>query len=212
MRPTARARAAPRRRARRAIAWLPPRLRRHVGRWLERLEIGHEFPDGIGRQQTTVRRHAVRLAVTNRLEDLRIGAAVAPAAVAQAGAHPTHRPAAVTAVAVHHAERPLALRHRLPVSSERILVRLRGARRRRDAAREDARVRSRRAGRSGGLPFTARRGNEQQGDYRAKIHTMPPWLVCRAMADMKAAAGRTSATTLAARGLSARRFPPRPAW
>src|SRR2546427_41102 len=96
MRPTARARAAPRRRDRPAIAWLPPRLRRHVRGRFERLEIGHEFPDGIGRQQTAIRRHAVRLAVTNRLEDLRIGAAVAPAAVAQAGAHPTHRPAAVT--------------------------------------------------------------------------------------------------------------------
>src|SRR2546426_7424246 len=83
MRPTARARAAPRRRDRPAIAWLPPRLRRHVRGRFERLEIGHEFPDGIGRQQTAIRRHAVRLAVTNRLEDLRIGAAVAPAAVAQ---------------------------------------------------------------------------------------------------------------------------------
>src|SRR5712692_5858709 len=193
MRPTARARAAPRRRDRPAIAWLPPRLRRHVRGRFERLEIGHEFPDGIGRQQTAIRRHAVRLAVTNRLEDLRIGAAVAPAAVAQAGAHPTHRPAAVTAVAVHHAERPLAFRRRLPVSAERIPVRPRGARRRRDAAREDARVRSRRAGRSCGFTFTARRGNEKQGDYRAKIHTMPPWLVCRAMSDMKSAGGRTSA-------------------
>src|SRR3989442_15083135 len=185
MRPTARARAAPRRRDRPTIAWLPPRLRRHVGGWLERLEVGHEFPDGIGRQQTTVRRHAVRLAVTNRLEDLRVGAAVAPAAVAQAGAHPTHRPAAMTAVAVHHAERPLALRRRLPVSSERILVRPRGARRRRDAARQDARFLSRRPRRSCGFTSTARRGNEQQGDYSAKIHTMPPWLVCRAMSDMK---------------------------
>src|SRR3989449_894327 len=193
MRPTARARAAPRRRARRAMEGLPPRLRRHVGGWLERLEMGHEFPDGTGRQQTPVRRHAVGLAVTNRLEDLRIGAAVAPAAVAQAGAHPTHRPAAVTAVAVHHAERPLALRRRLPVSAERIPVRPRGARRRRDAAREDARVRSRRAGRSCGFTFTARRGNEQQGDYRAKIHTMPPWWVCGAMPKIRPAGGRPPA-------------------
>src|SRR5256885_15703551 len=103
MRPTARARAAPRRRARPAIAWLPPRLRRHVGGWLERLEIGHEFPDGIGPQQTTVRPHAARLAVTNPLEDLRIGAAVAPAAGAPAGGPPTPRPPPPTRAARHHA-------------------------------------------------------------------------------------------------------------
>src|SRR6266403_1576273 len=98
------------------------------------------FPDGARRQQTAVCRHAVRLAVIDRLEDLAIGAAVAPATVAQAGAHPARRPATVTTVAVHHAERPLALHRRLPVSAERILAGLRGARRRRDAARENARL------------------------------------------------------------------------
>src|SRR6058998_2092031 len=190
MRPTARARAAPRRRARPAIAWLPPRLGRHVGGWLERLEVGHEFPDGIGRQQTTIRRHAVRLAVIDRLEDLAIGAAVAPAAVAQAGAHPAHRPAAVTAVAVHHAERALALRRRLPISPEGILGGRRCARRRCDAACEDARLVSH--GR-GGLVALARSGDDESQGYRAKTHTIPPWLVCRAMSGMKSAGGRTSA-------------------
>src|SRR5439155_1486251 len=167
-----------------------PRLCRHVRRRLERLEVGHEFPDRAGWQEAAVRRHAVRLAVIDRLEDLTIGAAVAPAAVAQAGAHPARRPAAVTAVAVHHAERPLALHRRLPVSAERILSGLRGARRRRDAAREDARLVSRRRC---GLMSAARSGDHQSQDYRAKIHTMPPWLVCRAMSGMKSAGGRTSA-------------------
>src|SRR5439155_17716559 len=49
-----------------AGAGLPPRLGRHVGRRLERLKVGDEFPDGGGWQQAAVRRHAVRLAVIDR--------------------------------------------------------------------------------------------------------------------------------------------------
>src|SRR2546430_9135884 len=126
----------------------------------------------------------------DRLEDVTVGAAVAPTAVAQAGAHPAHRSATVTAVAVHHAERALALRRRLPISPEGILGGQRCARRRCDAAREDARLVPH--GR-GGLVALARSGDDESQGYRAKIHTIPPWLVCRAMSGMKSAGGRTSA-------------------
>src|SRR5207245_2512023 len=163
-------------------AWLPRRLGRHVGRRLERLKVGDEFPDGGGWQHAAVRRHAARLAVIDRLEDVTVGAAVAPTAVAQTGAHPAHRPATVTAVAVHHAERALA--------PERIRGGRRCAPRRCAAAREDARLVSHRRG---GLVAAARSGDDESQGYRAKIHTIPPWLVCRAISGMKSAGGRTSA-------------------
>src|SRR5205807_7828216 len=190
MHPTARWRAARRPPHRPAGAGLHPRLRRHASRRLEQLKVGDEFPDGGGWQHAAVRRHAVRLAVIDRLEDVTVGAAVAPTAVAQTGARPAHRPATVTAVAVHHAERALALRRRLPISPEGILGGRRCARRRCDAAREDARLVSHRRG---GLVAAARSGDDESQGYRAKIHTIPPWLVCRAISGMKSAGGRTSA-------------------
>src|ERR1041385_1109933 len=101
----------------------PPRLGRHVGRWLERLEVRHHLPDRAGGKQAAVRGHAVRLAGIDGLEDLIVGAAVAPASVPQARPPPPRRAPAMAPVAIHRHERPHSFRGRRPVALEGILAR-----------------------------------------------------------------------------------------
>src|SRR2546429_147577 len=127
---------------------------------------------------------------TSRLRPDNALAAARPTPLAQAGPPPARPPATGTAAAVNHAEGASAPRRRLPTSPEGILGGQRCARRRCDAAREDARLVPH--GR-GGLVALARSGDDESQGYRAKIHTIPPWLVCRAMSGMKSAGGRTSA-------------------
>src|ERR1043166_3262768 len=81
-----------------------PGLSRYVGRRGLRTEPRHDLPDRVRRQDTAVRRHAAWAAVEDRLEDLAVRAAVAPAAIDEAGTDEPRPATAVTAVAVHRGE------------------------------------------------------------------------------------------------------------
>src|SRR5207302_1297550 len=68
---------------------LLPRLRRHVGWRLERLDISDELPHCVGcEQQSAVGRHAVRAAIIDRLEQRAVRAAEPPPALRQSRPHP----------------------------------------------------------------------------------------------------------------------------
>src|ERR1051325_5308110 len=105
-----------------------------VLRWLERLQVAHELPDRVGREDPAERGHAARAAVEDRVKHRAVGASVAPATVGQARPHRPDRPAPMTAVAVEGGEQLLPILCRLLVSLERTLELPRG---RSDAPRED---------------------------------------------------------------------------
>src|SRR5512146_2701684 len=96
-------------------------------------------------------------------------------------------------VAVHRHERPLALGHRGPIVGERIHQ---GRGNRGDPAGGHVLLvpdgRRSLSGIARGAA-TSGRGQETESRYSAKIHTMPPWLVWRAISGMKSAGARTSA-------------------
>src|SRR5712691_7500260 len=117
-------------------------------------------------------------------------AAVTPAPVHEARAHPPEGAAAVTAIAVHRDEDLLALGRRLAVAAERIGH---APRRGRGAPRRDVGVVAERR-RETGRPPTGNAQQEHRGYYgKPKTQTIPPWLVCRARWGAKSARGRTSA-------------------
>src|SRR5882724_5213197 len=95
---------------------LLPRLGRNRRRRGQGLQVRHQHPDGVGREDPAERRHAARPPIEDRLEDLVVGPAVAPAPVGQAGPDPARGAAAVAAVAVHRDEQSASGVHRLLVT------------------------------------------------------------------------------------------------
>src|SRR3989442_6139154 len=97
--------------------WLArsPRNRRDVLLRLERLQVRHELPDRVGRQDAPERRHPPRPAVIDRVEHLPVSSAVAPPPIREARAHEPHRPPPLTAVPVEQTEELLTILRRRPV-------------------------------------------------------------------------------------------------
>lgn len=99
---------------------LRPGYGRHDARHRLGSDVGHQLPDrGVG-EYSAVRRHAVRPAVKDRMEQRPVGAPIPPAPVYQAWTHEANRARAMAAVAVHCAEKRFALLGRARVCIERI--------------------------------------------------------------------------------------------
>src|SRR5207244_2818624 len=82
------------------------RRRRYHARYRLRFEVTDDHPDAFGPEHPAVRRHAFRPSVEDRMKDVFIRAAVAPAPVHEARPNPTGRVTAVASVAVHGREQP----------------------------------------------------------------------------------------------------------
>src|ERR1041384_4157348 len=177
----------------------PPLRRNDTGNRL-RADIRYALPNRSGRHDAAIRGHPARAAVENRLKQRAVRAAVAPAPVHQARPHPAERAAAVTTVAVHRAEDFGAVgsvcgvdwKWVFDLTSGRLVATRRDvlgiADRRRAAARicpaacDEQRSCSHAPRTTHHVPL-----------HKAKIQTMPPWLVCRARSGAKSAGGLTSA-------------------
>src|SRR6266511_2776228 len=177
-----------------------PHLRRNdTGNWL-RADIRDDLPDRSGRHHAAICGHPARPAVEDRLIQRAVGAAIAPAAIDQARAHPPGRTAAVAAVAVHRAEDLSAIGDDCGIGCDGILD-LDGWRL--VAAGGDVIRIAHGHWHSTGVGALARRQQNSRPHaprtthhariHKPKIQTMPPWLVCRARSDAKSAGGRTSA-------------------
>src|SRR5690349_4327163 len=83
---------------------LLPRLRRQI-RWrLQRAEVSDQRPDAFGTERTAEGWHAFRAPVEDRIENLGVGAAVAPAAVTEIGRDPAAGIASMATIAIHRRE------------------------------------------------------------------------------------------------------------
>src|SRR5437879_3092885 len=92
-----------------ASSWLFPRLRREIRRHGQGLDVSDQSPNTLRAQCAAKGRHAPGSAVVDRVEDLIVGAAIAPASVRESRSDPPRPRATMAAIAIHRRKQLLSV-------------------------------------------------------------------------------------------------------